>query len=69
MSASLINRLNDLKLLMKDLSSVGDIVNALEVASALAEDAVTEVVATELAVDQILEPPTDSHFLWDESSK
>ena len=56
MSDSLIIRLKNLKVQMEKFSSVGDIVNALEVAAALAEDAVTDVVATELAIDNLLEP-------------
>ena len=69
MSTLLISRLKDLKCLMDDMASVGDIVNALQVAATLAEDAVTDLVATELAMDQLLEPATDSDFWGDEGIK
>ena len=62
-SSCLINRLNDLIRQENNVDSVENVFVALEVAIQLAEDAITEVVATELAIDRLLEPAVDSSFL------
>ena len=62
-SSCLINRLNDLIRQENNVDSVENVFVALEVAIQLAEDAITEVVATELAIDSLLEPAVDSSFL------